>query len=67
MPMTIEKAIETNTDFNRGRRASVEPDVHTAIQLGIEALKGYQEGRTLPGGQFFHDLPGETAGVEDGS
>ena len=40
--MKIETAIETLTDFERGRRASVEPDVHTAINLGIEALKEVQ-------------------------
>lgn len=58
--MKLEKAIEilelTTADF----RADNSPYVRDAIKLGSEALKEIKEGRTRPGGMFFHDLPGET-------
>ncbi len=58
--MTLEEAIEFNTDSlskQQGKGLSKRID---ALKLGIAALNGYEEGRTKPGGQFFHDLPGET-------
>lgn len=63
--MNIEKAIEINNDQHNYFYKHANPDIKDAIKLGIEALKGYREGRTKPGGMFFHHLPGETEGVTD--
>ncbi len=58
--MHILTAIKTLIDFDNARRASVEPDVHDAIKLGIEALKQTlfdRVGNPLLDGEL---LPGET-------
>lgn len=60
MAISIPKAIEILIPFTIPPDACPDPDTNDAIKLGIEALKLVQEGRTKPGGQFFHDLPGET-------
>lgn len=58
--MKVSKAIEILVDFERGLRASVEPDVHNALKLGIEALKRHQ-GRDYTNYNGMHELlPGET-------
>lgn len=58
--MKIDQAIKTLRYIGRARTIMWKQEHYDALRMGIEALKGYQEGRTLPGGQFFHDLPGET-------
>ena len=58
--MDILTAIKTLIDFDNARRASVEPDVHDAVKLGIEALKQTlfdRVGNPLLDGEL---LPGET-------
>ena len=58
--MKLEKAIEILTINNDHNPNYTDADREKAHQLGIEALKLVKEGRCKPGGQFFHDLPGET-------
>ena len=58
--MNIAKAIKTNTDFEKGYRASVETEVHDAIKMGIEALKRLERQRIESGRTDVTLLPGET-------
>lgn len=58
--MTLTQALEI-IDLNiRQRNPAMPPDVLDALKLGIEAFKMIKDGRSKPGGMFFHDLPGET-------
>lgn len=58
--MTIDRAIEILTTDLRERHPYTRPDVITAIRLGIEALKYYQEVRPLEVSSYYPLLPGET-------
>ncbi len=58
--MKLEKAIELNKEVEESLRAKKYLDFADAVKLGNEALKGYRIGRTLPGGQFFFNLPSES-------
>lgn len=58
--MKLSKAIKTLVDFEKGERASVEDEVHDAINLGIEALKRHQEDIKKYAFPECHQLPGET-------
>jgi len=58
--MTLQEAIKILQRTASDNIPIGETAFNDAIKLGIEALKGYVKGRTKPGGQFFHDLPGET-------
>lgn len=37
--MNIDEAIKTLTEFEKGNRASVEPDVHDAVKISIDVLR----------------------------
>jgi len=58
--MKLEKAIAILESEIPNAMPNNPPKHLDANKLGIEALKGWIEGRCKPGGMFFHDLPGET-------
>lgn len=58
--MKLSKAIEILDDLKDSGIDAGHYDAEDAIQLGIEALKMINEGRSKPGDMFFHDLPGES-------
>jgi len=60
MSITIDEAIEVNTEVAemRGKRSTAEK--REALWLGIEALKRYQDFRSHPEMIRWEPLPGET-------
>lgn len=58
--MTIEKAIEILTQYQRGTDPLYLPDLPDAQKLGIEALKRHHNLRVNPHYTRLGLLPGET-------
>ena len=60
--MTITKAIEILTKWNKEGFVAVSDDLEKAEKLGVEALKEVTELRKNPLSLVARLLPGETAG-----
>lgn len=58
--MTLDKAIEINQDTDLAFAGEFNQEQSNAIQLGIEALKRFQQQRQDPHCRGFWHLPGET-------
>lgn len=58
--MKLDKAIEIQTIHNDHNPAFTDAEREEAHQLGIEALKRIQAGRTPVPAKYFQPLPGET-------
>ena len=58
--MKIDKAIEILTIHNDHNPNFTDAERREAHQLGIEALKHYQEVRPLKVSKYYPLLPGET-------
>ena len=58
--MNLPKAKEIIDHNIKLAGKKMPPDVKDALQIGSEAIDLIVEGRSKPGGMFFHDLPSET-------